>query len=314
MGAWGPGIYQDDVALDIKGEYIKLLQEGKSTKEANQEIINNNADYFTDEEDVVPAILALADIEWKYGRLDDIVKNDALKIIDQKIGIEPWQEDEKLYKKRLETLDKLKEKLESEMPPEKKVRVIKPCINKWKIGDVYAYRFESEEAKKRGLYGKYLLVIKVGETSWYPYHVIPVVWKKITKDNKIPKTEEEINNLDFLKTSSNNYELEVEMTKFFMSGTEKEARKKHLKKLEDGTYKPDGNGRLWKYREELIIESERGLYKKFSYVGNFPNINPPKNEYLPFYPINIKSSYWRKIEKETINEIDNYNKIDEKAN
>ena len=102
MGAWGPGIYQDDVALDIKGEYIKLLQEGKSTKEANQEIINNNADYFTDEEDVVPAILALADIEWKYGRLDDIVKNDALKIIDQKIGIEPWQEDEKLYKKRLE--------------------------------------------------------------------------------------------------------------------------------------------------------------------------------------------------------------------
>ena len=65
MGAWGPGIYQDDVALDIKGEYIKLLQEGKSTKEANQEIINNNADYFTDEEDVVPAILALADIECK---------------------------------------------------------------------------------------------------------------------------------------------------------------------------------------------------------------------------------------------------------
>mgnify|MGYP006069291357 FL=1 len=30
MGAWGPGIYQDDVALDIKGEYIKLFQEGKA--------------------------------------------------------------------------------------------------------------------------------------------------------------------------------------------------------------------------------------------------------------------------------------------
>ena len=314
MGAWGPGIYQDDVALDIKGEYIKLLQEGKSTKEANQEIINNNADYFTDEEDVVPAILALADIEWKYGRLDDIVKNDALKIIDQKIGIEPWQEDEKLYKKRLETLDKLKEKLESEMPPEKKVRVIKPCINKWKIGDVYAYRFESEEAKKRGLYGKYLLVIKVGEAKWYPYHVIPVVWKKITKDNKIPKTEEEINNLDFLKTSFDDYEDEVYMMKAILTESEKEARKKQLKKLEDGTYKPDENGRLWKYREDLIIESERGLYKKFSYVGNFPNINPPKNEYFPFYEMNNSCSYWRKIEEKTINEFDNYNKIDEEAN
>ena len=314
MGAWGPGIYQDDVALDIKGEYIKLLQEGKSTKEANQEIINNNADYFTDEEDVVPAILALADIEWKYGRLDDIVKNDALKIIDQKIGIEPWQEDEKLYKKRLEKLNELKEKLESEMPPEKKVRVIKPCINKWKIGDVYAYRFESEEAKKRGLYGKYLLVIKVGETSWYPYHVIPVVWKKITKDNKIPKTEEEINNLDFLKIYFNDYEFELETTKRMITRDHKEAKESQIKKLEDGTYKPDKNGRLWEYREEIIIESERGLYKKFTYVGNFPNINPPKNEYLPLLPISITSSYWRKIEKETIDEIDNYNKRDEKAN
>ena len=94
----------------------------------------------------------------------------------------------------------------------------------------------------------------------------------------------------------------------------KEAKENQIKKLEDGTYKPDKNGRLWEYREKIIIESERGLYKKFTYVGNFPNINPPKNEYLPLLPISITSSYWRKIEKETIDEIDNYNKRDEKAN
>ena len=48
MGAWGPVIYQDDVALEIKEEYLDVLRKGIKTEEANRTILKNNKDYKID--------------------------------------------------------------------------------------------------------------------------------------------------------------------------------------------------------------------------------------------------------------------------
>lgn len=41
MGAWGSGLYSDDVTCDVKDEYIKYLREGKANEEATEDILES---------------------------------------------------------------------------------------------------------------------------------------------------------------------------------------------------------------------------------------------------------------------------------
>ena len=40
---------------------------------------------------------------------------------------------------------------------------------------MFAYKFSSEYSKANGFYGKYFLFRKVGETTWWPGHIIPII-------------------------------------------------------------------------------------------------------------------------------------------
>lgn len=42
MGTWGTGLYSNDSACDIRGDYIDKLKRGKTNDEATQELINSN--------------------------------------------------------------------------------------------------------------------------------------------------------------------------------------------------------------------------------------------------------------------------------
>ena len=81
MGTWGPGLYQDDVACDIKSEYVNRLKIGQTNIEATQDMIDYNECYIDDEEDAPIFWFALADTQWKYGRLLPEVRDEALKLI-----------------------------------------------------------------------------------------------------------------------------------------------------------------------------------------------------------------------------------------
>ena len=120
MGAWGTGLYQDDTTDDIKEEYLNYLRIGLTNEEATNKVLEEN-DWWEEDEEEAPLLwFALADTQWKYGRLMDKVKKQALKYIEEGTDLERWEEDKKLYKKRKEVLEKLKEKLNSPMPKEKK--------------------------------------------------------------------------------------------------------------------------------------------------------------------------------------------------
>ena len=75
MGTWGTGLYQDDTTCDIKEEYLNLLKIGKEPKEAMEEMIINWEECIEDVEEGPLFWFALAETQWKYGLLDEKVKD-----------------------------------------------------------------------------------------------------------------------------------------------------------------------------------------------------------------------------------------------
>lgn len=298
MGAWGPGIYQDDVALDIKDEYIELLKKGKTTEEAFKELINNNADYLEDE-DAVPMLLALADTQWKYGRLNDMVKSDALNIINSGAGLEAWKYNKKLLKRRTEILEKLKEKLETPQPEEKKVRPYKFFDCGWKKNDVFAYQLKSEYAKKAGIYDYWFIFIVDDSYVWEDHYVLPIVRAKITKDTELPKTEEEIDKLDYIQIGNKDYKGMFEFEKW----REKEEIEYNYS-MRDKLLK---FGVLPIYRFEIDNSSKRIIPRTLKYLGNYKNIRLPEDEYIEIIKVNIWGVLWKYLEKLIVGRYVGYN-------
>lgn len=295
MGAWGVKLYQDDVACDVKEEYIEALKKGISNEEITKKLIEEYTSYEDEEEESV-FWFALADIQWKYGRLLKEVKNNAIKFIDEEVDLERWKENSKLLEKRKRVLLELKEKLNMPQPPEKKVKGNeKPYKCEWQIGDVFAYPLKSEEAKKVGFEGQFLILIKTAETVWYPDHIIPVVKVKITKDGKIPTTVEEINELEFVQTFFYTYYHGLPVT------------------LEQFKSPKDEYGLIPYYDVGVITISRRVIPKELQYIGNFANkIIFPKLEFKSLDDNTCKLSsgvyiFWKELELRIIEAYKRYN-------
>ena len=142
MGSWGYNIYQDDIAMDLKDDYISFLKKCNTDEEAEQKIIEWKKDNICeDEESLFWYVLAF--VQYKYGRLSEKVKERALYYIDhpeEDENLELYKEaGEKAYKKRKEVLLDLKEKLLGEPLPYKKVTKYKNVYSKFKVGACALY-------------------------------------------------------------------------------------------------------------------------------------------------------------------------------
>lgn len=198
MGAWGTSLYANDSASDIRGDYVDKLKRGKTNEEATKELIDANRDIMGDTEEEPLFWFALADTQWNYGRLLPEIKEKALFYLSQDEELERWKESgEKQLNAWKKTLETLKEKLESPQPPAKKVSKYRLYQCKWKLGDIFAYRFTSSYSKEKGFEGKYVVFRKVSEDVWWPGHIIPVVqvYKWIGDD--VPSIDK-LSNFDLL--------------------------------------------------------------------------------------------------------------------
>jgi len=83
MGAWGVKLYSSDIAVDVKSQYIDQLRRGKTNEEVTGKLIEENQDILLDEEEGPEFWFALADTQWNYGRLLPIVKETALKYLEE---------------------------------------------------------------------------------------------------------------------------------------------------------------------------------------------------------------------------------------
>src|SRR4051812_31713266 len=106
MGAWGVGIFDDDVACDARNALYDLLREGHAVKEATDMVLEELSEMLEDEEDGPVVILALAAAQWEVGRLDPRIKKRALKIIDRGVDFR-WADNSEHRDHRRTVLEEL---------------------------------------------------------------------------------------------------------------------------------------------------------------------------------------------------------------
>lgn len=126
------------------------------------------------------------------------------------------------------------------------------------------------------------------EGVWYPGHIVPIVYVKITNDSRLPANIEEYNRLEYVQTGFSKYEERfwpIDMTR----PQEDIAEKSKL------NYQVDEYGFLPRYRTELLNTSKKVIPANLIYVGNFANAIPPQKEFVPHSKQNIAPVSWSKF-------------------
>jgi Domain of unknown function (DUF4259) len=138
MGAWGPAVFSDDTACDIRSDYRELLEDGVEDAEATRRVVAEYQHLDADEAHVL--WLALAAVQASLGRLDLNTKEQALRIIDDGVGLGLWLEaGPKELARRKAALAKLRDTLTG--PQKAPVKVRKPWSHSTDLspGDVLSY-------------------------------------------------------------------------------------------------------------------------------------------------------------------------------
>lgn len=172
MAFWGYGLYANDCAADVKDTYVSLLQNGLDDEEVYAQMLEEFKEYLGTEEEPL-FWYALADIQWQKGRLRSEVKQKALFWINNNGGLDFWMDSANKGTGWKNTLLKLQTRLNTPQPPLKKVHRPK-CFpkNPWNIGDIYAYQFDSNEALKKDIVGKYIVLQKIGNTKFLDGNIL----------------------------------------------------------------------------------------------------------------------------------------------
>ncbi|MDF2679107.1 MAG: hypothetical protein K0R47_297 [Brevibacillus sp.] len=145
MGAWGPAIFSDDIACDIRDEYKDLLGDGHTGEAATNILLERWEDEINDPEIGIVFWLALSATQWKVGRLEEWVKTKAIEVIENGSDLQRWRAegDPKLVKQRETALLKLKEKLNQPQSQPKKIKKAYKSATDLDVGDAISYRLLS---------------------------------------------------------------------------------------------------------------------------------------------------------------------------
>jgi hypothetical protein len=140
MGAWGPGIFSDDDASDIRGDVRDLIADGVPSSEIAERISRNYGGAGPYADAVVRIATALT--LHRFGRLEQEIRDKAIAAIDDGSALGEW-EGHRDERKRRTALQHAREQLLSPQPAPKKVRKRSVCECPWVAGDVVAYELAS---------------------------------------------------------------------------------------------------------------------------------------------------------------------------
>jgi hypothetical protein len=160
LGAWGPALFSDDTASDVRGAYRALIEDGADDDDATRQVLHSYADALSDPDDGPVVWLALAFTQSKVGRLDPAVAARAVQIIDTGEGMRRWQEQGASATARRESaLAKVRAQLTGPQPARRRLRPPWRHATALGPGDVLAYKTRT---------GPYLLlrVARIEETRY----------------------------------------------------------------------------------------------------------------------------------------------------
>jgi hypothetical protein len=144
MGTWGPGIWSDDTAADVRASYREALEDGLGDDEAAALVLTEFAAELGDEDTAGVVWLALAVSQHLAGRLSAQVRDQALSVIDSGADARRWEHAEpRARARRAEVLAKVQDQLAGPQPARKRIRRPPRQVTSLTPGDILAYQAPS---------------------------------------------------------------------------------------------------------------------------------------------------------------------------
>lgn len=141
MGAWGPGLFDDDLACAIRDEFRDRIAAGAAADAVTLALLTGWRETLADPEDGPVALLALAETQWDCGRLDPRVKRRALALLAAGGDVERWRrEAPELANERATVLARLGKKLAKQPPRPKKITPRRRVATELEPGDLLLWR------------------------------------------------------------------------------------------------------------------------------------------------------------------------------
>ena len=148
MGSWGAGISGNDTAMDLRREYQAAFCcfDVETALEKLDAYVRKEGFDESDEGEWCDYYYSLADFMWKKGILTEAVRNRAIEMIDAGFGLEIWEESGKAaLRERQKVLKKFREKLCSEQPTRKKIKIDRYMKPVFETGDVVAFQLQTRD-------------------------------------------------------------------------------------------------------------------------------------------------------------------------
>jgi hypothetical protein len=143
MGVWGTAVFSDDNAADLRADYRMMIGDGLSGPEATDRLLKEWMPSSEKDPDAATIFwLALAVTQWKCGRLEDRVKREAIRVIDDGSALRPWR-GSSLEHKRALVVEATRKQLESPPPLPRKIAKVFRSTCEWEPGELIAYRLLS---------------------------------------------------------------------------------------------------------------------------------------------------------------------------
>jgi hypothetical protein len=143
MGAWGPAVFSDDLACDVRDDYRRHVGDGMDGERATDALLEQYRQTVSDPDDGTVFWLALAATQWKVGRLEPRVLQRALEIIDADADLHRWKDDAGLLRQRKAALTRLRVQITSPQRTPTRIRKAFRASCDWKRGEVVAYTLRS---------------------------------------------------------------------------------------------------------------------------------------------------------------------------
>jgi Domain of unknown function (DUF4259) len=112
VGAWGTGIFEDDVAADIRGEWEEAVGSGSSAADATAAMIEGlGADFIPDEDDGPVFWIALAALRLEAGQVAPDVAARAVESIPANLARWRGEATDEDFEAREQVLRELEQRL-----------------------------------------------------------------------------------------------------------------------------------------------------------------------------------------------------------
>lgn len=121
MGAWGPGIFSDDVACDVRDTYKELLEDQLTDADATARTLERFSEELDDVDDGPVLWIALALTQSRLGRLTTDIRDAALAALDGDAVVQPWRDVPKQLVKRNDALAQARAVLEGPQPERRRI-------------------------------------------------------------------------------------------------------------------------------------------------------------------------------------------------